>query len=77
MAIAVRFRRLSPNYAKKIANLLLCTPGIKSNSRYDCKRTKSYSPPMRAPFSATERFINKMTGASASINTAKIQKQSK
>jgi hypothetical protein len=37
----------------------------------------SYSPPMRAPFSATERFINKTAGASANINMAKIQKQSK
>jgi hypothetical protein len=32
---------------------------------------------MRAPFSATERFISKTTGASASIDMAKIQKQSK
>ena len=36
-----------------------------------------HSSPMRAPFSATERFINKTTGTSASINMAKIQKQSK
>jgi hypothetical protein len=32
---------------------------------------------MRAPFSATERFINKMTGTSASITMANTQKQSK
>ncbi len=77
MAIAVRFRGLSPNGAKTVAARFLCTPGIESNSSYDCKRPESYSPPMRAPFSATERFINKTTGTSASINIAKIQKQSK
>ena len=37
----------------------------------------SYSPPMWAPFSATERFIKSTTGVSASITTAISQKQSK
>ena len=37
----------------------------------------AHSPPMRAPFSATERFISSTTNASASVTTAKIQKQSK
>ena len=37
----------------------------------------AHSPPMRAPFSATERFISSTTGTSASITTAISQKQSK
>jgi hypothetical protein len=36
-----------------------------------------YSPPMRAPFSATERFINRTSGTSASVIIANTQKQSK
>ena len=36
-----------------------------------------HSPPIRAPFSATERFITKTTTATASIATANRKKQSK
>jgi len=36
-----------------------------------------HSPPMRAPFSATERFINRTTGASRIVTKANSQKQSK
>jgi len=38
---------------------------------------QAHSPPMRAPFAATERFIRSTTGTSASITTAISQKQSK
>ena len=38
---------------------------------------RHHSTPTRAPFSATERFINRTTGTRKSIITAKIQKQSK
>jgi hypothetical protein len=42
-------------------------------------RTKYFvhSPPIRAPFSATERFINNTTNVTANIATANSQKQSK
>jgi hypothetical protein len=40
-------------------------------------RESVHSPPIRAPFSATERFINKTTNVAASITTANSQKQSK
>jgi hypothetical protein len=32
-----------------------------------------HSPPMRAPFSATERFITKTTAITASVTMAKSQ----
>jgi len=38
---------------------------------------RPHSPPTRVPFSATDRFIRKMIGTSASIITANTQKQSK
>jgi hypothetical protein len=40
-------------------------------------RESVHSPPIRVPFSATERFINKTTNVTASITTANSQKQSK
>ena len=40
-------------------------------------RESVHSPPIRAPFSATERFINKTKNVTASITTANSQKQSK
>ena len=36
-----------------------------------------HSPPIRAPFSATERFIKKTTSVTVTIATANSQKQSK
>ena len=36
-----------------------------------------YSPPIRAPFSATERFISSTTNASATMTTASTQNTSK
>ena len=43
----------------------------------NAQRPASYSPPMRAPFSATERFISRTSGTSASMIMANTQKQSK
>jgi hypothetical protein len=40
-------------------------------------RLAIHSAPMRAPFSATERFISRVTNASTNVRAAKIQKQSK
>jgi hypothetical protein len=36
-----------------------------------------HSPPTRAPFSATERFMNNTANVTTKVNTAAIQKQSK
>ena len=38
---------------------------------------RAHSPPMGAPFSATERFISGTTSTSTNVTRAKIQKQSK
>jgi hypothetical protein len=42
----------------------------------DSCSAKPHSLAMGAPFSATERFISGTTSTSASVTTAKIQKQS-
>lgn len=41
------------------------------------RKGDAYSPPMRVPFSATERFIKKTKSVAASIAMANSQKQSK
>jgi hypothetical protein len=51
--------------------------GMAAHSKRAAVRETIHSPPMRVPFSATERFISRTTGTSASVTTANIKKTSK
>jgi hypothetical protein len=48
-----------------------------SRSLKKSARETVHSPPIRIPFSATERFISSTTGTSTNVTTANIKKTSK
>ena len=56
-----------------IASVFILIPG----SRSSVTSKSPHSEPPRAPFSATERFINNTANATTNVNTAAIQKVSK
>jgi hypothetical protein len=66
-----RYRRIRPllfdSLSGRILNGRIWRSGVWS----------AYSPPIRAPFSATERFISSTTNTSATMTTASTQNTSK
>ena len=54
----------------------LCASDPKVHTAITCG-SQAYSPPMWAPFSATERRIGRTTNTSAKLTTAKTEKTSK